>query len=79
MTSQIVHIDIDVCVDGNQITGHAGDGASQPRPFHGWLGLISELDRLMTASVSAKAPVPSVLTGLDPGARHARAGLGSDR
>ena len=77
MTSQIVHIDIDVRVDGDQITGHAGDGVSQARPFLGWLGLIGALDRLMGDSVSARAPVPSVLTGLGPGARDARAGRGS--
>lgn len=79
MTSQVVHIDIDLRIDGDQIAGHAGDGVSQPRPFLGWLGLISALDRLIAGPVPARAPVPSVAAGLGPGARHARARRGGDR
>jgi hypothetical protein len=36
------HIAIDVRVDGDEITGHAGD-----RPFRGWIGLIGVLERLL--------------------------------
>jgi hypothetical protein len=36
------HIAIDVRVDGDQITGHAGD-----RPFRGWVGLIGALNHLL--------------------------------
>ena len=43
----MLHIAIDVRVDGDQITGHAGDGKDEPRPFSGWLGLIGALDRLL--------------------------------
>ena len=43
----MLRIAIDVRVDGDQITGHAGDGTGEPRPFSGWLGLIGALDRLL--------------------------------
>jgi hypothetical protein len=76
MTSQVMHIDIDVRIDGDQIAGHAGDGVSRPRPFLGWLGLISELDRLMDGPGPARAPVPGVISGRGPGASHAGAGSG---
>jgi hypothetical protein len=41
------HIALDVRVDGDAISGHAGDGTGRSRPFHGWLGLIAALDRLL--------------------------------
>ena len=41
------HIAIDVRVDGDEISGQAGDGTAQPRPFRGWVGLIGALDRLL--------------------------------
>ena len=76
MTSQVMHIDIDVRIDGDQIAGHAGDGVSRPRPFLGWLALISELDRLMDGPGPARAPVPGVISAPGPGASHAGAGSG---
>ena len=47
MAPQILHIAIDVRVEGDQIAGHAGDGSGEPRPFLGWLGLIGALDLLI--------------------------------
>jgi hypothetical protein len=44
-----MHIGIDVGIDGEEITGHAGDGAGPPRSFTGWLGLIGVLDGLLTS------------------------------
>jgi MFS family permease len=41
------HIAIDVRVDGEAISGQAGDGVDRPRPFRGWVGLIGALDRLL--------------------------------
>ena len=40
-------IAIDVRLDGEEISGQAGDGMDQPRSFHGWLGLLGVLDRLL--------------------------------
>jgi len=68
MAAQILHIAIDIRVDGDQIAGHAGDGSGEPRPFMGWLGLIGALDLLIAdrqghaggppdATVQAAAPV----------------------
>ena len=47
MSSERLHIVVDVHVDGDQIVGHAGDGITEPRPFSGWLGLIGALDGLV--------------------------------
>jgi len=41
-TARTTHIAIDVRVDGDEISGQAGD-----RTFHGWIGLIGALDRLL--------------------------------
>lgn len=46
-TARMRHIAIDVRVDGDEISGQAGDGAGRPWPFRGWLGLIGVLDRLL--------------------------------
>jgi hypothetical protein len=47
MSVQIRHITIDVLLDGDEISGHAGDGAAEPKPFRGWLGLLTALDGLL--------------------------------
>jgi hypothetical protein len=44
---QTLHIVLDVHVDGDEIVGHTGDGATEPIPFSGWLGLIAALDGLL--------------------------------
>jgi Cyclic nucleotide-binding domain/Major Facilitator Superfamily len=49
-TARTRHIAIDVRVDGNAISGEAGDGTDPPRPFQGWVGLIGALDRLLGTS-----------------------------
>jgi hypothetical protein len=47
MSIQTRHIAIDVRLDGVEISGRAGDGTDQPRPFVGWLGLLVALDGLL--------------------------------
>ena len=59
MSAETVHIAIDVRVDGEEISGHAGDGVGRPRPFSGWLGLFGALDGLLAAP-SAGAADPGV-------------------
>ena len=41
------HIAIDVLLDGDEISGRAGDGTGQPKAFQGWLGLLAALDGLL--------------------------------
>jgi hypothetical protein len=50
MTGETLRIVIDVRVDGDEISGHAGDEAGERRPFLGWLGLIAVLDGLLDVS-----------------------------
>jgi hypothetical protein len=47
MSAQTKHITIDVVVNGDEITGQAGDGEDHPQLFIGWLGLIWVLDELL--------------------------------
>ena len=47
MSIEIRHIAIDVLLDGDEISGRAGDGTDQPRAFEGWLGLLQTLDALL--------------------------------
>src|SRR5262249_25486776 len=58
MAAQILHIAIDIRVDGDQIAGHAGDGSGEPRPFLGWLGLIGAL-ALLTGDRQGQAGGPA--------------------
>ena len=44
MSVEIRHIAIDVRLDGDQISGRAGDGTDQPQAFAGWIGLLQVLD-----------------------------------
>ena len=44
---QTRHIAIDVRLDGDEISGRAGDGTGQPKAFQGWLGLLAALDALL--------------------------------
>ena len=46
MSAKTKHITIDVLVDGDEISGQAGDGEDQPSLFTGWVGLIWVLDDL---------------------------------
>ncbi len=55
MSAATVHIAIDVQVDGEEISGHAGDGVGRPRPFSGWLGLLGVLDGLLAAPSAGTA------------------------
>jgi len=47
MSVEIRHIAIDVRLDGDQISGRAGDGTDQPQAFAGWIGLLQVLDALL--------------------------------
>ena len=47
MSVQTRHIAIDVLLDGDEISGRAGDGTDQPKAFQGWLGLLQALDALL--------------------------------
>ena len=79
MSSHTTHIDTDVCIDRDQITGHAGNGVSQPRPFLGWLGLIGALDRLVGDPSSAGGPVPGFAAAMGSVARRPVAGRAGDQ
>jgi len=46
-TAETRHIALEVWIDGDVISGQAGDGTGRPRPFAGWLGLIGALHRLL--------------------------------
>jgi hypothetical protein len=49
VSARTMHIAIDVGIDGEEISGQAGDGAGPPRSFTGWLGLIGVLDGLLAS------------------------------
>jgi hypothetical protein len=57
---QTRHIAIDVHLDGDEISGRAGNGTDQPQPFLGWLGLIVALDGLLgiPSSTDEEQPAP---------------------
>lgn len=52
VSSESIHLAIDVLVDGEEIRGHAGDGLGPPTQFSGWLGLMGVLDVLLAAAPS---------------------------
>jgi hypothetical protein len=47
MSVKTRHIAIDVRLEGDEISGRAGDGMGQPKAFQGWLGLLQALDGLL--------------------------------
>jgi hypothetical protein len=47
MSIETRHIAIDVRLDGDEISGRAGDGTGQPKAFQGWLGLLLALGALL--------------------------------
>jgi hypothetical protein len=47
MSVETRHIAIVVRLDGDAISGRAGDGTAQPTSFEGWLGLLQALDVLL--------------------------------
>jgi hypothetical protein len=53
VTTRTVHLAVDVRVDEDEISGNVGDGRGQPRPFHGWLGLLAALNELLAVSPPA--------------------------
>jgi hypothetical protein len=58
MSVRTTHIAIDVRLDGDEISGRAGDGTGQPKAFQGWLGLLSALDRLLGNTDEEHAALP---------------------
>jgi hypothetical protein len=50
MAGETLRIVIDVRIEGDEISGHAGDQVGNCRPFLGWLGLIAVLDGLLDVS-----------------------------
>ncbi len=51
-----LHIDLDVSVDGDEVSGRVGD-----RPFSGWVELLAALDALIEPA-----------SGREPGAEPCR-------
>jgi hypothetical protein len=49
VTARAVRLTVEVRIEDDEISGHAGAGGGHPRPFHGWLGLIAALDDLLAA------------------------------
>ena len=47
VSARTKQIAIDVLLDGDEISGRAGDGTDQPKAFQGWLGLLLALDGLL--------------------------------
>ena len=47
MGAEHAGIAIDLRLEGEQISGWAGDGLGEPESFSGWVGLIGALDRLL--------------------------------
>ena len=47
VSARTKHIAIDVLLDGDEISGRAGDGTDQPKAFQGWLGLLAALDGML--------------------------------
>jgi hypothetical protein len=58
MSVRTRHIAIDVHLDGDEISGRAGDGSGQPKAFQGWLGLLSALDGLLDNTDEEHAALP---------------------
>jgi hypothetical protein len=76
VSDQTRHIAIDVRVDGDAISGHAGDGTGQPKPFSGWVGLIGALDGFIRAP-RASGHEPTVRGVIARHGSHDIAGGGS--
>lgn len=47
MSGQVLHIAVDVNCADEPIQGNVSEGARQPQPFYGWIGLIGALDGLL--------------------------------
>ena len=47
MSGQVLHIAVDVSFADEQIRGKVSDGAREPQPFFGWIGLIGAIDGML--------------------------------
>jgi hypothetical protein len=56
VTARVLRLTVDLRVDGDEISGQAGDGSGQRRPFFGWLGLIGAIDELATGPGLGREP-----------------------
>jgi hypothetical protein len=57
MSIRTKHIAIDVLLDGDEISGRAGDGVGHSMAFQGWLGLLLALDGLLANADEAHCAV----------------------
>jgi hypothetical protein len=53
VTAQSFHLALDVVVTDDELRGQVCDGAGQPKPFSGWLGLIAALNGLLDTANAA--------------------------
>jgi hypothetical protein len=51
MSIRTLNIQIALSVDGDEISGVAAAGAGTETRFHGWLGLMSAVDALVSVEV----------------------------
>jgi|1185.fasta_scaffold1356440_1 hypothetical protein len=49
MDSRSITITLELDVAGESLTGSATDGTGAARTFSGWLGLVTAIDRLVSA------------------------------
>jgi hypothetical protein len=52
-----VHVQLQLSVEDDEFSGRVCAEGGQPRPFSGWIGLVSALDGLI-AETTAHAPSP---------------------
>jgi hypothetical protein len=58
MSIETRHIAIDVRLDGDAISGRAGDGTGRPKAFEGWLELLLALDQLLATTDQEHSALP---------------------
>jgi hypothetical protein len=49
-------IHLELRLDGPAPTGHAWLAGGEPRPFSGWMGLVSAVETLITAECEPASP-----------------------
>lgn len=58
MTDRTVHIDLELALHDEEVTGRAWSDGRPSREFTGWLGLIAVLDELAEPPTAAPAGDP---------------------
>jgi hypothetical protein len=59
MSIRTLNIQIALSVDGDEISGVAAAGAGTETRFHGWLGLMSAVDALVSHETEPLTPAPA--------------------